>query len=271
MKGALIELWRFPVKSMKGERLQESTITKQGVLGDRAYGVLDVETGKVGTAKSVRQFPNLMACRATFVEPPALGYPMPAVRIDLPNGISTTSDANDVDTVLSGYFQREVRLVCAASDVCTYDQYDAGVDAAYEKDSAVETGFFVDSYPVSVLTTSTLDQFNELQPGSRFDSRRFRMNVIVKTKQPGFVEDDWVGQGFRVGAGTRLDVIAHDSRCVMTTLPQDDLPHDPEILRAIARHNRIPVDDAAKRPCAGVYAKVVEPGLVRTGDLVDAV
>jgi uncharacterized protein YcbX len=51
--GFVAELWRFPVKSMKGEQLQEVTVTEQGVLGDRTYALIDAETGKVVSAKSV--------------------------------------------------------------------------------------------------------------------------------------------------------------------------------------------------------------------------
>ena len=95
--GSVAELWRFPVKSMKGEQLQEVTATERGVLGDRAYALIDTETGKVASAKSVRLFPDLLACRAAFVEPPRAEREVPPVRIDLPNGRSVTSDSSDDD------------------------------------------------------------------------------------------------------------------------------------------------------------------------------
>ena len=71
--GVVSELWRFPVKSMAGERLEAAEVTEQGVLGDRAYGLVDVETGKVVSAKSVRLFPGILSCHAAFVEPPRSG------------------------------------------------------------------------------------------------------------------------------------------------------------------------------------------------------
>ena len=64
--GSVAELWRFPVKSMKGEQLQEVTVTEQGVLGDRVYALIDAETGKVVSAKSVKLFPDILACRAAL-------------------------------------------------------------------------------------------------------------------------------------------------------------------------------------------------------------
>lgn len=75
-----------------------------------------------------------------------------------------------------------------------------------------------------VLTTSTLAQLDELRPQSRFDQRRFRMNVIVKTERLGFVENGWVGHKLKLGDRPRLNVAILDPRCVMTTLVQDGLP-----------------------------------------------
>src|ERR1700726_4093288 len=92
--GSVAELWRFPVKSMKGEQLQEVTVTEQGVLGDRAYALIDAETGKVVSAKSVKLFPDILACQAAFVAPPRAEGEIPPVRIDLPNGTSVTIHDN---------------------------------------------------------------------------------------------------------------------------------------------------------------------------------
>jgi hypothetical protein len=76
---------------MQGEHLKEVTVTERGVWGDRAYALIDTATGKVASAKSVKLFPGLLACRAGFVEPPRAHSDVPPVRIDLPNGRSVTS------------------------------------------------------------------------------------------------------------------------------------------------------------------------------------
>ena len=107
--------------------------------------------------------------------------------------------------------------------------------------SPVPVGAFFDLFPVSMLTTSTLARLAELEPGSRFDLRRFRMNVIVHSTEPGFPENNWIGREVALGDTVRLQVAQPDSRCVMTTLAQDVLPNDPDVLRALVRHNRIPV------------------------------
>src|SRR5215831_18121891 len=235
--GAVAELWRFPVKSMQGEQLREFEVTARGGLGDRAYALIDTETGKVASAKSVKLFPDLLACRAAFVESPCANRDVPPVRIALPNGRSVTSDSWDVDRALSAYFRREVRLARVAPDDFTIDMYHPDVEgadprgyrdtvvaqqlgsalfAALGMESPVPVGAFFDVFPHSVMTTSTLARLNELRPQSRFEPRRFRMNIIVSTEQPGFAENGWVGHELQLGDETRVNVALLDPRCVMT-------------------------------------------------------
>ena len=91
--GSVAELWRFPVKSMRGERLPEAEVTERGVLGDRAYALVDTDTGRVVSAKSVRLFPGILNCTAMFVEPPGKDAEAPAVQVSLPNGTTVRSDS----------------------------------------------------------------------------------------------------------------------------------------------------------------------------------
>ena len=287
--GAVAGLWRFPVKSMRGERLEHAQLTDSGLVGDRAYALIDSDTGKVVSAKSAKLFPGLLGCRAAFVEPPRAGGELPPVRIVLPDGTSVTSDSSDVTDVLSAYFQRDVTLARAAPDDFTIDQYHPDVedvDPAGYRDTVVEQklgsaffaqvglaspvpdGSFLDLFPVSVLTSSTLEQLSELRPQSRFDQRRFRMNVIVDTEEGGFVENDWIDHELEIGEAVRLGIALPDPRCVMTTLAQEELPKDTEVLRTLTRHNRVQVGGAGLFPCAGVYAIVEAPGTMRVGDRV---
>ena len=286
--GTVRALWRFPVKSMLGEEADAVDLRDGGIVGDRAYAVRDRQTGKVASAKHPKLWPNLFACRAAFVEPPRPANELPAVRIELADGTSVMSDAADVDAVLSRFFGRDVELASAAQNGYTIDQYhpdeenydpeghrdevvEVGLGAAFFNErglpSAVPEGSFFDLYPFSVLTTSTLDQLGELEPQSRFDARRFRMNVIVDTSDRGFVENEWVGHTLAIGDNVRLGVALPDPRCVMPSLAQEDLPRDPGILKALARHNRIDVAGALY-PCAGVYAIAEATGTIRKGDRI---
>jgi uncharacterized protein YcbX len=289
--GTIRALWRFPVKSMAGEALAAVDLGEGGVVGDRAYAIVDRETGKVASAKHPKLWPDMLACRAAFVEPPRAGDELPPARIELADGTSVLSDAADVDAVLSRFFGRDVELARAAQNGYTIDQYhpdeenydpeghrdevvEAQLGAAFFNarglPSAVPEGSFFDLFPLSVLTTSTLDRLGELEPQSRFDARRFRMNVIVDTPARGFVENEWLGRTLAIGDRVQVGVALPDPRCVMPSLAQEDLPRDPQILKALARHNRIDVAGSLY-PCAGVYAVAAATGTIREGDRVGLV
>lgn len=276
------------MKSMAGERLAEAELSSRGVAGDRAYALIDADTGKVVSAKSVKRFPGILQCRAEFVEPPGPAHSPPA-RIFLPNGPAVTTDSPDAERILSEHFKRDVTIAKSAPDDFTIDMYhpdiegftaddrrDVVVDqklgaaffADYGLPSPVAAGLFFDLFPISVVTNSSLNRLNQLQPQSSFDERRFRMNITINAGESGFVENGWVGRALKLGETVKLRVAIPDSRCVMTTLAQGDLPHDPDILRGLARHNKIPVATAGDRACVGVYAVVETPGVVRTGDSV---
>jgi uncharacterized protein len=289
--GTIQALWRFPVKSMLGEELDAADLSEGGVVGDRAYALRDKETGKIASAKHPKLWPNLLACRAAFVEPPSPGDELPPARIELADGNSVLSDAADVDAVLSRFFGRDVELAHAAQNGYTIDQYhpdeenydpeghrdevvEAQLGAAFFNQrglpSAVPEGSFFDLFPLSVLTTSSLDHLGELEPQSRFDARRFRMNVIVDTPAGGFVENEWLGRTLAIGDDVQLGVALPDPRCVMPSLAQEDLPKDSRILKTLAQHNRIDVGGALY-PCAGVYAVAEATGTIRKDDRVSLV
>jgi uncharacterized protein len=285
--GSIAAMWRFPVKSMQGERLAQAELTKQGLLGDRAYAIVDRETGNVASAKSVRLFPGLLRLSAAFVEPPSMGGELPPVLITLPDGKRVTSDSGDADAVLSRWFHRDVTLARSAParirdralppdrehadpaghrDISVEQELGAALFGEIGVHSPVPAGSFFDAFPLSVLTSSTLGRLAELRPESRFDERRFRMNVIVDTDGSQFLEDGWVGRLLLFGDRVRVRVTMPDPRCVMTTLAQEGLHDDLEVLRTLVRHNRIEVAGMGPVPCAGAYAVIESPGTLRAGD-----
>jgi uncharacterized protein YcbX len=243
--GTVLQIWRFPVKSMRGERLEKASITSRGLVGDRAWALIDQSTGKPVSAKRVADFPKLMDCQARFAQSPRADGEMPAVTITLPDGSTAGSESGVADRALSAWFGRKVKLV------------------AQEPEAP-----FLDAYPVSVLTTSTLYRLEELTPGSRFDPRRFRMNLILDTGPPGFVENGWIGRQLGIGDAAWLRVAEPDARCVMTTLAQDDLPEDRDIMRTLMQYNRLDVGAPVPQPCAGVYATVAVAGEIAVGERV---
>src|SRR2546421_442890 len=99
--------------------------------------------------------------------------------------------------------------------------------------------------PIHLLTTATLDRLQELYPRGRFESRRYRPNLVVSPSpsEKGFIELNWIGRTLAVGPEVRLSIVGPCPRCVMTTLAQGDLPKDPGILQTAARHTpRITVE-----------------------------
>ncbi len=286
--GALTRLWRFPVKSMGGEAIEAATVTATGLVGDRAHALIDTETGKVVSGKSAKHFPRVMECRAAFVDPPEADRALPPVEITLADGTAVRSDAPDRDRVLSAFFGRSVTLGAQApedftidvahpdlSDPATQTQAEpikaqrvgAALFAELGMPSPIPEGSFFDGFPISVLTTQTLETLQALAPDSLFDERRFRMNLIVDTGLEGFVENNWVQRTLKVGTALQLHIVLPDPRCIMTNLAQEGLPRDPMILRTMAQHNKIDVA-GSMRPCAGVYAVVNHGGEVRVGDPV---
>ena len=260
--GSIGSLWRYPIKSMMGEELSASLVSERGLLGDRAFAFVDRETGKIVSAKEPRKWPRMFEFRAAYAEPPD-GNGLPPVRITLPDGAIVTSEQPDLEEMVSGVLGREVAFARSAPEAPTLEEYWPDIEGLALRetvtDEAMPPGTFFDLAVVHVLTTATIDQLRELYPEGRFEPRRFRPNIIVSTEKRGFAENDWVDRTLAVGDEVRLEVTGPCPRCVMTTLPQGDLPKDPGILRAAAKNNSANV---------GVYASVVRGGTVRCGDLV---
>jgi uncharacterized protein YcbX len=261
--GVVGALWRYPVKSMQGEELNASAVGERGLLGDRAHALMDGADGKVGSAKNPRKWPGLFDFRAAYAEPP--GAALPPVRVTLPDGTVSRSDAADRDRLLSAVLGRPVKLAAAAPDKPVLEEYWPAVEGLPHQDAvtdeAMPAGTFFDLAAVHLLTTATLDRLRELYPAGRLEVRRFRPNVVVNTPagQAGFVEDAWVGRTLALGKEVRLKITKRCGRCVMTTLPQAELPADLGVLRTAVKHNQGHV---------GVYASVLQGGTVRRGDEV---
>ena len=262
---SVVSLWRYPVKSMMGEELNATEVTERGLLGDRAYALVDSSDGKVATAKNPRKWPQLFDFRATFIEPPRAAAKVPPVRIALPDGTTITSDEGDLNRILSNALNREVTLGAARRGAVNAEEYWPDIEGLDHRDTVTDFTLpeetFFDCAVVHLLTTATLDRLRELYPQGRFEVRRFRPNIVVQlgSGEKSFAENAWIRHTLAIGDGVRLNITGPCARCVMTTLPQGDLPRDPGILRTAAQHNQVNV---------GVYAAVVRGGTIRRGDPV---
>ena len=263
--GSVASLWQYPVKSMMGEELNATEVTERGLLGDRAYALVDSSDGKVATAKNPRKWPRLFDFRATFIQPARAAAKIPPVRIALPDGTTVTSDQGDLSQILSKALNREVTLRAAQGGAVNAEEYWPDMEGLDHRDTVTDftlpEGTFFDCAMVHLLTTATLDRLRELYPQGRFEVRRFRANIVVQlvSGEKSFAENAWVGHTLAIGDEVRLNITSPCGRCVMTTLAQGDLPKDPGILRTAAQHNQVNV---------GVYAAVARGGTIRRGDSV---
>lgn len=270
-------LWRYPVKSMMGEELTAAEVTERGLLGDRTHALVDDETGRVASAKQPRKWGALLDFRVSYARPPETGQPLPNLRFDLPNGDAVASDQTDTNKMLSAAIGRAVTLQSAAAAAAGLN-VEMVEDPLTSMDESIEfevgggaPGTFFDLAPIHLLTTATLTQLRDANPDGRFDILRFRPNIVVETPDEsiGFVENDWIGHTIAIGDDVRLQVITASPRCIMTTLPQRDLPKDMGILRTLNRLNMVDVPILGKKlPCAGVYAAVLSGGRICSGDPV---
>jgi uncharacterized protein len=264
-EGRIVSIWRYPVKSMLGEELNSSYVTERGLIGDRVYALIDQETGKVASAKNPRKWGTLFDFYATFIDPLKNVENIPPIRITFPDGTQIFSDQINIDHTLSKIIGREVRLMRASLDKPSYEEYWPDIEGLAQRekvtDEAMPPQTFFDIAVIHILTTSTINRLRELYPEGRFEVRRFRPNIVIESGsgEKDFIENLWVGKKLAIGEETILKVTAPCTRCVMTTLPQADLPRDLGILHTVARYNQVH---------AGVYASVHRGGTIHRGDRV---
>lgn len=248
-----------------GEELNACEITEKGLVGDRAYGIIDNQTGKLANAKNPQKWPNMFQYRATFNEPPQKDGALPQVRITFPDGQSISSADEEKNKILSISFNRDVQLSTPSSNDVQFEGYIPeeieeldNKGTIFTRTSPKDTFFDIDM--VHILTTSTINYLKKLAPESRIEARRFRPNIMIEVPDAeAFIENDWVGKTLTIGS-VQLKISQETKRCVMTTLAQGDLPKDPNVLRTIVRNNA---------GSFGVYASVVKPGRVRIGDRIE--
>jgi uncharacterized protein YcbX len=277
--GTVKELFRYPVKSMLGERLERIEVGERGVIGDRAWALRESANGRVVSAK---KFARMLELRATYESPPRADEPddqSAPIKIQLPDGRSLHAADADAAAMLSAVIGREVVIERAQPSQYTRAGIDPGTifgdvpiesvmpqltGATMPDTFALLNGTFFDSAMMHVLATGTLAHMRSLVgEGAQIDARRFRPNIVVDTGATanGFVEDEWLGQTLEVGDGANGDTVKIVAmkpalRCVMTTHRQEDLGRDLRIIRAAAQFHQATV---------GVFASVGATGTVRVG------
>lgn len=278
--GVVDMLRRYPVKSMLGETRDTLSVLRRGVVGDRAWAVLDQATGKVASAKRPKLWRGLLGCTArTVLGSNGDGL---AVEVTLPDGTVRTAGDRELNTALSALIGREVRLADAPPDEAEIDRAHpeevlaAGLEADVDSDilklgGGAPPGTFLDYAPMHLITTSTLDAISAALPGGgAIEPIRYRPNVIIRSDPdaPAFLENDWLDRVVRIGESLALRVILLTPRCAIPTLAHGAVAARPDALRVVADHNRIDIPGFGRQPCAGVYVAVLHEGTIRNGDRV---
>jgi uncharacterized protein YcbX len=287
--GHVAQLWRYPVKSLGGERVEDARIGPTGILGDRLWAVRDLERDVTASA---RQLPVLLTATARYVAPVSTDAGpgnVPEVEITFPDGAVVSSSDGGVHTKLSELAGRDVRLTALppAEDTSLHKltraersetmspkflraAFGVSDDEKLPDLSMVRVsdlvnfarystppGMFVDLAPVHVLSQTSLATIGA-EIGSDVDVRRFRPNVLLALDNPddGLPESHWTGARVMLGEAI-LDVMMPTIRCVVPSRAQPGFEVDRRITKAVA---------VRAQRCLGVYCGVDSGGTVRVGD-----
>jgi len=246
-------IWRYPVKSLQGEPLDRAVVERNGLRGDRCWGVRDELTGRILTG---RREPRLLLAGATLADN---GEP----QLTLPGGQRLCGAGPATDAALSAWLGRPVTLAGADGAPAASAEFfaDATDDTSPALEWTMPPGRFVDAEPLLVLTTASLRAGAALHPAGDWDVRRFRPNLFVEVDGRHWVEDGWCGRTLHIDG---VDLVPRQPcvRCTMVTRPQPGLDRDLDIYRTLSRHH-----DGTM----GVWTQVHTPGTVQIDASVEIV
>lgn len=287
------KLYRYPVKSMGAEEIQQAQICPIGLVGDRRYAVQEVATGIICSAKIPKKYGILLEFTARYLVEPSDSSDLPPVEIQFPDGRRISSEDPGLNAALSATLGIEVQLITQAPQGSEVDmlwriteghaatqwtndrkigEEDGQDKVRFKLAGAVPEGAdyatFVDLSPIHFVTTSMLRHLQDAAPGVNFDAMRFRPNLVLDGPDAGPVEQTW--QNAKIGFGdVTLNVDYPTVRCGMPSLPQKrlGLQLSRQTIQAVARHNTLQVDALGPGDwaCVGAYASVVRNGTLTVG------
>jgi uncharacterized protein len=256
--GTVESLWRYPVKSMRGEEMDEMFAGYAGIYGDRLFAFASSANSKGFPFFTGRDQRQMIRYRARFRHPEKAARPVnwsEAHKLS-PNLNPISADASeltiDVETPDGKTF--------AIDDPALIDNLRVGIDGKHELTLLRSDKAMTDCRPLSIFAVQTAKKLSE-ETGENVDKRRFRANIYVDlTSATGFAEDQFVGRSLRIGSKATVAVLQRDARCMMITLDPETAEKTPAILKAVAQ---------AHEGMAGVYGAVLAEGIIRKGDPVE--
>ena len=254
--GTVESVWRYPVKSMRGEELDEIFVGYPGVYGDRLFAFTTSNNHKGFPYFTGREQRQMIRYRARFRQPDKAARPVNLLEAESRNAAPLSATPEE----LAIEVEAPDGSVFAIDDPALADHLRAGLEIEHELTLLRSDRSLVDCGPLSLFSIQTVRQL-EKETGNAIDKRNFRANIYLDLPSSGaFAEDNFVGRKLRLGEKVIVNIIKRDGRCMMITLHPDTAEKSPAILKAVAQTH-----DGK----AGVYAAVVFEGLVRKGDPVE--
>jgi uncharacterized protein YcbX len=254
--GKVDSVWRYPVKSMRGEQLDEAFAGFSGIYGDRLFAFKSSASPKGFPYLTAREQRRLLQYRPHFRHPDKAARPINLAEAESMGANPVSADPSELMVDV----ETPAGETLAIDDSALMDMLRADIDAKHQLTLMRSERALTDCRPVSIFSLQSARQLAE-ETGTPIDKRRFRANVYVDlTSAGGFAENDFVGRSLRIGPKVVVRILERDARCVMITLDPDTTEKTPEILKKVAQ---------AHEGMAGVYGAVMVEGMLHKDDPVE--
>jgi uncharacterized protein YcbX len=256
--GKVESLWRYPVKSMRGEELDEMFAGYPGVYGDRVFAFTSSLSPKGFPFFTGRDQRQMIRYHARFRNPEKAARPINLAEAESSGANPISANASELMIEVETPDGKTI----AIDDPALIDNLRANIDGKHELKLLRSDKAITDCRPLSIFAVQSAKKLGE-ETGTNVDKRRFRANVYVDlTNADGFAEDQFVGKTLRIGSKVVVSVLERDPRCMMITLDPDTAEKTPAILKQVAQ---------AHEGMAGVYGAVLMEGMIRKGDSVELI
>lgn len=254
--GTVESLWRYPVKSMRGEELEEAFAGFSGIYGDRLFAFKSSASPKGFPYFTAREQRRLLQYRPHFRYPEKAARPVNLAEAEIMGANPVSADSSELMIDVETPNGKTLGI----DDPDLVDMLRADIDQKHQLTLMRSERALTDCRPVSIFSLQSARQLEE-ETGKPIDKRRFRANVYVDLPSgDGFAENDFVGRSLRIGPKVVVRILERDARCVMITLDPDTTEKTPEILKKVAQ---------AHEGMAGVYGAVIVEGMLHKGDPVE--
>jgi len=254
--GKVESLWRYPVKSMRGEEMDEAFAGFSGIYGDRLFAFRSSGSAKGFPYFTAREQRRLLQCRPHFRYPEKAARPVNLTEAESMGANPVSADSSELMIDVETPNGKKLGI----DDPTLMEMLRTDIDQKHQLTLMRSERALTDCRPVSIFSLQSARQLEE-ETGVPIDKRRFRANVYVDlTSAGGFAENDFVGRSLRIGPKVVLKILERDARCVMITLDPDTTEKTPEILKKVAQ---------AHEGMAGVYGAVMVEGMLHKGDPVE--